>query len=517
MGKMNPEKQLTRRNFLRAAATAAAGSLVACLPRSTAIPTPENQSTPVPTTVPLLTEAPSSVPVVDLTAEAIKRTTLDSNLTDVSGDVLLQGIGGEISGVFGDPKITNPLTAAQIEAARALLGQRNAGTLYAVPGGKAVIQRLTGVKDGIDYSTLTDDKVPFRVTVTMLPNTFLQTDGERRILPEKTKPGEARYLKTNDQTEWNVTSTFLIEPGFLPTGAAFWWDMGSMNLRPVMWDGNGNPRLMENIPVEVRPVAVESPTPTATKEVEDKWIESGTGWLVNEKWLLGGDIILNPDNEITQRRYEDFLEGIYNLNLLGKLGGYMQSTYGISDARSFVNYAKSGKAIKGIYFPEKQLATDPSKEFNLSLHTRLDKPIYLDKIAIRVLHNDQLLQMYPPRGSLDNKALYCGGLGRFFLETVDLKKDGKNYLQLTFGSYGLDEPTDINWVLAIDGTSHQNAAAASQYINMLNVFMTRATEGQLNRYPKEIQVVTTSGAGGILNETFYKYTATVRPMFLSNK
>ncbi len=280
MDKMSKEI-ISRRDFLRAAATAVAGSLVACLPRSTAIPTPESQSTPVPTTV-LPTEVPfTPEPPVDLTAEAIKRTTLDSNLTDISGDVLLQGIGGEISGVFGDPKITSPLSATQIEAARAMLGQKNAGTLYAVPGGKAVIQRLTGVKDGIDYSTLTDDKVPFRVTVTMLPNTFLQADGERIILPDKTKPGEARYIKINDQTQWNVTSTFLVEPGFLPTGAAFWWDMSGMNLRPVMWDGKGNPRLMENIPVEVKLATIEpTPTPTPTeapKMTLENWKEVFTG------------------------------------------------------------------------------------------------------------------------------------------------------------------------------------------------------------------------------------------------
>jgi len=262
---MSPEKKISRRDFLKVAGTVIAGTLVACGP-SNPTPQPEVAKTPVPTTVPPteIPPTPEPKPTVDLTAEAAKKTLLDSNFTDVSGDVLLQGIGGEISGVFGTPKITGPLSGEQITAARAMLGQINSGTLYAVEGGKAVIQRLTGVKDGKDYTNLPDAQVPFKVTVTMLPNTFLQKNGEYDILPAETKPGEVRYIRTNDQKEFNVTSTFLVDPGFLPTGAAFWWDEASMNLQPVIWDGNGNPRLMGNLQVEVAPVLEPTPTPAAT-------------------------------------------------------------------------------------------------------------------------------------------------------------------------------------------------------------------------------------------------------------
>lgn len=258
---MSPDTKISRRDFLKVAGITAAGALL-----STCVPPSSEKPTAVPTTIPP-TEAPKTPePVVDLTAEAAKKTTLNSNLTNLipENGVFTQGIGGEISGVFGDPKITGPLSSLQIDAARAMLGRINPGTLYAVPNGKAVIQRLTGVKDGIDYSNKPDAEVPFKVTVTMLPNTFLQKDGEYVILPEETKPGEARYIRTNDQTKWNVTTSFLVEPGFLPTGAALWWDAASMGMQPVIWDGDGNPRLMGNLQVDVTPVVI-APTPEPTK------------------------------------------------------------------------------------------------------------------------------------------------------------------------------------------------------------------------------------------------------------
>jgi hypothetical protein len=242
-----------------AVVTAAGAALSTCVSPPTEAP-----KTPVPTATPAKPE--TSTPVVDLTAEAAKKTTLNTNLTNLipENGVFTQGIGGEISGFFGDPKITGPLSSLQIDAARAMLGRISPGTLYAVPNGKAVIQRLTGVKDGVDYSNKPDAEVPFKVTVTMLPNTFLQKDGEYIILPQETKPGEARYIRTKDQTKWNVTTSFLVEPGFLPTGAALWWDAASLGMQPVIWDGNGNPRLMGNLQVEVKPVVVPTPDPTAT-------------------------------------------------------------------------------------------------------------------------------------------------------------------------------------------------------------------------------------------------------------
>ncbi len=143
---------------------------------------------------------------------------------------------------------------------------------------------------------------------------------------------------------------------------------------------------------------------TATKQpfevinVYGSWAKNQ--WTANDRWIINpaqtleGDLTLNPDAQITEKRYEDWLAGIYNLHKITNHLTPLVQNYKIHSVDDFINYARSGKPIAGLWLPTKNGLGNP--DLSPQLQTRyfmvveqVKDPLYLDSVAFRALHRNE--------------------------------------------------------------------------------------------------------------------------------
>jgi hypothetical protein len=272
-------------------------------------------------------------------------------------------------------------------------------------------------------------------------------------------------------------------------------------------------------------------TPAPENPPKDEWLLAGERFFCNEKYLLAGDIKIIYDKEAIERKHTEFLESLYDLNSVGE-NSTILNKYPTADR--FTKAAKSGKPINGLMIPVgnasdmgRGLTTDHTK------FVKFDEDIYLDKLAIRVLHpseTDLYLQSYNLATDfihydLPNHALFD------FREVEDRKtlqitlaRRNQMGFNMPYNRFTLDALGDENGnMFSEEEKKKNNLLAANQSFNVLNRMMPEAVKISHDSFEEEgryailvgFWINCTSLVGGYAAN--YQKLATEDPLFVANK
>lgn len=257
-----PGEKVTRRDFLKLAGlTVAGGALATCMPSTPAGLKP-TEVAPSASPSPVGKETPPLEP----TPVTLNLGVLNQPI-DLSADIFTQGVGGEASMRFGDPKISvDGWSMSQLNKTLAYLGNiQKGGIFFMQPGeGKIIFQRPTGP----EYANKKDSEIPFKVTLTTVPASIETPMGRMTVLSEQTKLGEVVYINEATQKIYSVNTSFELPPSYLPTAAAVWQIQPGQSTQIILRDGNGNPQLSTQKFEFVEKKLAAVSTATATKTVE---------------------------------------------------------------------------------------------------------------------------------------------------------------------------------------------------------------------------------------------------------
>jgi hypothetical protein len=232
------------------------------------------------------------------------------------------------------------------------------------------------------------------------------------------------------------------------------------------------------------PTVTPTFTPTATstpKSVEDQWVIQPGGFSYNPKYLLNGQLTINP--EYSNHHWDKFWRGLYKFNKL-----FNNYFYGSWSENDFISDALNGQSISKIVLPQRgHGCIKPDKYSGNQIKAEIvsGKDINPNTILVRVFDSDQAAAMYPSVNDWENKAvcpLYWKCIQAVFFEVVQIPESENWYLQLTLVSYSPSEGRFLG--MSETKTNIENSSAASQTIALFEYLL-----GHIN----SVQFTTQSG------------------------
>jgi hypothetical protein len=209
------------------------------------------------------------------------------------------------------------------------------------------------------------------------------------------------------------------------------------------------------------------------KPIEDQWKIQQSGISYNPKYLLNGQLTINP--EYSNHHWDKFWRGLYKFNRL-----FDNYFYGSWSENDFIDSAVNGRLISKIVLPQRGhgcIRPDKYSGDQIKAETIVGKDVNPNTILIRVLDSEQAAVMYPSVNDRENKAvcpLYWKCIQAVFFDVVQIPEDENWYLQLSIVSYSFSE----GGILGINENKSgiENASAASQTIAFFEYLL-----GHINR------------------------------------
>lgn len=149
--------------------------------------------------------------------------------------------------------------------------------------------------------------------------------------------------------------------------------------------------------------------------------------------LLDGDLKTASNAANIDSQYTSFLRAIYTLNQAAHNVETFKK-YAISSADDFIKYSKSGRPISGLYIPfvnarNEAVVMDNKQAYMWTKLVQQNEDIYLDRVAIRVLHKDKVNQVYTPE-EIQQKTIFMDMPTMAIFDLMS--RNGRKIIQITF-------------------------------------------------------------------------------------